>query len=158
MVGTTVDRVGGDPTRLARTYERPLVKSYGFTLHDFGAGAAAFAIRRAANTRFASILDIELAEITETFTATTTSAFVRIGTAADADKFAEFDCALAAATDARSVEDDTDAIKAAGELIDMDNDGDAAASLAQLEVTFVAPTGGTPAGIAVPIITIAWWK
>jgi hypothetical protein len=30
-------------------------------------------------------------------------------------------------------------------------------NISQLEVTLVAPTGGTPAGIAHTNITIAWW-
>lgn len=138
-------------------YDKPLTISYNFGSHDFGAGAGAHAVQRPKDAKFARIEEIHLGPITETFNQVTTPGYVRVGTASDADKFAELNCAAAAATDGYGTNDDQDAIKAAGLRIDLDRDGDSGASLDQLEVTFVAPTGGTPAGIAVVTVVISWY-
>jgi hypothetical protein len=138
-------------------YDNPLTISYNFGSHDFGAGAGAHAVQRPYGTTMCRIEEIHVGPITETFTADTTAAFVRVGTASDPDKFAELAMATAAATDGYGTNDDNDAIKAAGKFIDLNRDGDSGASLDQLEVTFVAPTGGTPAGIGVPTVVLAWY-
>ena len=140
------------------SYENGKTIAYNFGSHDFGAGAGAHAIRRLKGFKFCRIEEIHVGPITETFTNTTTPGYVRVGTAADADKFAELDMGVAAATDGYGTYDDTDAIKAAGQSIDLDRAGDAGVSLGQLEVTFVAPTGGTPAGIGVPTVVITWFN
>lgn len=140
------------------SYDNALAISYNFGSHDFGAGAGAHAIQRPYGKKFARIEEIHLGPITETFNAVTTPGFVRVGTASDADKFAELNCGTAAATDGYGTNDDPDAIKAAGKAIDLDRAGDSGASMDQLEVTFVAPTGGTPAGIAVVTVVISWYN
>lgn len=145
---------------MGKHYDGGLTISYNMGIHDFGAGGDALAIQRPYGSdggyTFARIEEIHVA-VTETFTADTTAGFVRIGTASDADKFAELGMGLAADTDGWGTNDDTDAIKAAGQSIDLDRDGDSGASLDQLEVAFVAPTGGTPAGQGYVTIVITWW-
>lgn len=138
------------------SYDNPLRVSYNMGIHDFGAGGDALALQRPVGRNFARVEEIHVA-VTETFTADTTPGYVRIGTASDADKFAELAMGTAADTDGYGTNDDTDAIKAAGKEIDLDNDGDAGASLDQLEVAFVAPTGGTPAGQGYVTIVMSWW-
>lgn len=137
-------------------YDNPLRVSYNMGIHDFGAGGDDLALQRPVGKNFARVEEIHVA-VTETFTADTTPGYVRIGTASDADKFAELNMGTAADTDGYGTNDDTDAIKAAGKEIDLDNDGDAGASLDQLEVAFVAPTGGTPAGMGYVTIVMSWW-
>jgi hypothetical protein len=138
-------------------YDNPLQTTHRFEAHDFGAGAGDEAIRVPNGKTMARIADIFVSDITEAFTDDTTAAFVRVGTAADPDKFAELDMVEAAISDAHGTRDDTDAIKAAGNFIDLPRDGDSGAALAQLEVTFVAPTGGTPAGIGSANVVMEWW-
>ena len=77
-------------------YENPVRISYYFGAHDFGAGAGAFAIKPPKGKKRGRVVDIHLAP-TETFTQTTTPGYVRVGTAADADKYAELNCGAAAA-------------------------------------------------------------
>jgi hypothetical protein len=139
-----------------KTYDNPLTISYSLGSHDFGAGAGAHAIQRPKGVSRARIEEIHVA-VSETFNQVTTPAYVRIGTAADADKFAELNMAAAAITDGYGTNDDQDAVKAAGLAIDLDRGGDAGAALDQLEVTFVAPTGGTPAGIGEVTVVISWY-
>ena len=139
-----------------KSYDNPLTISYSLGSHDFGAGAGAYAIQRPKGKGSARIEEIHLA-VSETFTDDSTTGFVRIGTAADADKFAELSTATAAATDGFGTNDDQDAIKTAGLFIDLDRDGDSGAALDQLEVALVAPTGGVPAGIALVTIVVSWF-
>ena len=138
------------------SYANPLTVAYNFGEIDFGAGGDITAIRVPAHITQCAIREIQVSA-TETFNATTTSAKVRVGTASDADKFAELDCATTADTDAVGTADDADAIKTAGQSIDLQTDGDSGAELAQLEVAFVAPTGGTPAGRGFVTIVLDWW-
>ena len=127
------------------SYDNPLVITHQFASHDFGAGAGATSFKAPNGYTHGRIIDVGVIDITETFTATTTAAFVRVGTAADADAYAELAMATAAATDTFNTQDDTDAI------IEADIDD------TQVEVTYVAPTGGTPAGIGRPYVVVAWF-
>ena len=52
---------------------------------------------------------------------------------------------MAAATDTYNTQNDTDAI------IEADIDS------TQIEVAFIAPTGGTPAGIGSAFVVVAWF-
>jgi hypothetical protein len=142
------------------TYDHPLVLSYGIGLTrevDIADGAViATAIQRPLGMTMARVKEIHV-QVTETFNAVTTPAYIRVGTASDADKFAELNMGTAAATDGYGTNDDTDAIKAAGKFIDLNRDGDSGASLDQLEVTTLANTGGTPAGKGIITLVIEWW-
>ena len=141
---------------MSQFYDNALTVSYNMGAYDFGNASEALAIQRPYGKSWARIEEIHVA-VTETFTATTTPAYVRIGTASDNDKFAELNMSTAADTDGWGTNDDNDAIKSAGLDIDLDRDGDSGASLDQLEVNFVAPTGGSPAGIGFVTIVISWW-
>lgn len=126
------------------SYSNPLVITYNLGLHDFGAAGDDLAIKAPTGYEHGRILDIGVA-VTETFTNTTTPAYIRIGTTTDPDAYAQMDMGTAADTNYYNTQDDTDAI------IDAD------VTNTQLEVALVAPTGGTPAGIGHVHITIAWF-
>lgn len=129
------------------SYDHPKTVSYCFGSHDFGAGAGAFALKPPRGCKRGNIVDVQV-QVTETFNQVTTPGYVRLGTASDPDKYAELNMGAAAATDAYSLAD----TKKATNRIDMDAD-----SITQVEVVFVAPTGGTPAGIGVVNVVIDWF-
>lgn len=126
-------------------YSNPTVVTYNLAQHDFGAGAGATSIKAPKGYENGRILDVGVMDITEAFTADTTPAYVRLGTSGDADAYAELNMGTAAATDTYNTQDDTDAIIEA----DVTN--------TQIEVTYVAPTGGTPGGIGSPFVVVAWF-
>lgn len=124
-------------------YEVPrTLVTYTYKEHDFGAGAGAFAIKGPPGKK-GHIEHIGM-HVTETFTNVTTPGYIRLGTATDADFYAEVNCGTAADTDYLSAD--------AGAI----NHADIAPD-AQVEVALIAPTGGTPAGIGIVQITVAWW-
>lgn len=127
------------------SYSNPIVVTYKFASHDFGAGAGASSFKAPAGYTSGRILDVGLMDITETFTNTTTPGYVRVGTTSDADAYCQLNCGVAAATDTYNTQNDTDAI------IDAD------VTNTQVEVAFIAPTGGTPAGIASAFVVVAWF-
>jgi hypothetical protein len=108
---------------------------------DFGAGGEVLSLKLPAAKK-ARLVDVILSA-TETFTNTTTSGKVQIGTAADPDKYAQLDCLTTADTDSIT------AIDQSGALIDQD-----IAAGTQIEITCVAPTGGTPAGIGFVVVVL----
>lgn len=126
------------------SYDNPLTITYSLGEHDFGAGGDALAIKAPNGYSHGVIKDIGVM-VTETFTATTTAGFVRLGTASDADAYAELNMGTAADTDYYNTQDDTDAII------------EASVTSTQIEVALVAPTGGTPAGKGYVNITIDWF-
>lgn len=125
-------------------YDNPSTVTYSFPAHDFGAGADALAIKGPSG-KTGRLIDVGVA-VKETFTATTTPAYVRLGTASDADAYAELNMATAADTDYWNTQDDTDAIISSTLPADT-----------QIEVAFVSPTGGTPAGIGDVNIVVEWF-
>lgn len=129
------------------SYSNPLVVTYNFEPVDFGAGTYAGSFKAPNGYENGRIIDIGVTEITETFACDTTTAKVRLGTAADADAYAELIIADAtAATDTYNTQDDTDAI------IDAD------ITNTQVELTCVqAVDSGTAAGIGSPYVTVAWF-
>jgi len=122
----------------------PRAMTYVLSAVDFGAGDSAHAIKAPAGYPNGRLLDVGVA-VSETFTETTTQGFVRVGTAADPDAYAELQMGTAAATDFYNTQDDTDAIISE----DVTN--------TQIEVACIAPTGGTPAGIGDVHILIDWF-
>ena len=119
--------------------------TYWYPSHDFGAGAGAVSFQGPSGMT-GKLKDI-VVNATETFNAVTTPAYVRIGTGSDADAYAEANLGTTAATDMFvATQDDTDAII----LSDIPAD-------TQVEVAFVAPTGGTPAGIGTVGIVVDWY-
>jgi len=124
------------------SYSNPNRMCYSFGAIDFGAGGDVTSIQGPAG-KAGRLVEIMVAA-TETFTATTTQADVQVGTGADPDANALFQLGTLA---------DTNSVSAYGtsSIIDADIAADT-----QVEVTFTAPTGGTPAGIADVTIVIDW--
>lgn len=87
---------------------------------------------------------------TTTFTATTTAGRVDIGTAATTNAYAAFPLGTLAATDAIS-SDDLDQTAAIITALGSNIPGDT-----QVEMTFVAPTGGSPAGVGSVMVIVDW--
>lgn len=131
------------------SYADPDRRQYSFGEIDFGDAAEVLSITGPKGAK--GILHAIHVAATETFTADTTPAYVRVGTAADPDAYAEMNLGTLADTDSASSDDgttDPDAIIA--ESIPADT---------QVEVTTVAPTGGTPAGKGFVTIIIDWaWR
>ena len=127
-----------------RSYDNPQIESYSFGEHDFGAGGDSLAVNGPAKMR-GRLLDI-IVSATETFTNDTTEGKVQVGTAADVDAYAEM--GLGTLADTNSVR----ASDASGDLIEQDIPADT-----QVEITFVAPTGGTPAGKGHVTVVIGWY-
>lgn len=132
-----------------RSYDNPIFVTHNLGFHDFGAGAGAMAIKPPPGCKRGHVVDIQL-DVRETFTQVTTPGFVRLGTAGDADKYAELNCGAAAITDAYNLKDSPG--KAPAGSVDLEVDG-----ISQVEVALVAPTGGTPAGQAYVSIVMAWY-
>lgn len=128
------------------SYADPDRRQYSFGPIDFGAGGEVVSITGPKGK--AGTLKAIHVMATETFTTTTTAGRVDIGTAADTDAYASFNLGALADTDSASTDDgttDTDAVISADIPADT-----------QVEVTCVAPTGGTPAGIGYVSIIIDW--
>ena len=125
-------------------YDQGEVITYSFGEYDFGAADEALAIKGPSG-KVGRIVDIGVA-VTETFNAVTTPAYIRMGTGADPDAYAELNMASAADTDYFNTLDDTDAIIV--ETLPPDT---------QVEVAFIAPTGGTPAGKGFVNISVSWY-
>lgn len=130
--------------------------SYNFGEYDFGAADEALAIQAPVGCNKCRVVDVHVA-VTETFNAVSTSGFIRLGTASDNDKFLELDMGVAADTEGWNLRDDTDAVKTGYEVINLKDDGDSGAAITQLELNFVAPTGGTPAGKGFVTIVLDWY-
>jgi hypothetical protein len=128
------------------SYSDPDRRTYSFGIHDFGAGSESLSIT-GPKGKTGTLVAIHAAA-TETFNAVTTAANIQVGTAADPDAYALFNLGTLADTDSASTDDgttDTDAIISASIPADT-----------QVEVTFTAPTGGTPAGMAAVTVIIDW--
>jgi len=136
-----------------KSYDNPQYRSYYLGLVDFGAGGAANSIPVPAWATGARLLGASVNGLTEAFTADTTGAHLLIGTAGDPDKFFDGVFGVVSLTDSADVNGATNA----GKEIHCGYDGDAGAALTQLEVTMAAPTGGTPGGIGLLEVSVAWY-
>lgn len=120
--------------------------TYAYAGIDFGAGDKAASFQGPKNM-VGKLRDIVLPNCTEVFNSVTTEAQIKIGTASNDDAYALANLGDLAATDTFvASQDDTDAI------ID-----DAIPADTQVEVAFIAPTGGTPTGIADVQIVVDWY-
>ena len=128
------------------SYSNPFLQAhYQYADHDFGAGGATKRVQGPTGRK--GRLKLISCHTTETFNAVTTQGFVRVGTASDADEFAELQFGTAAADITfDSDRDDTDAI--IDPVIPEDT---------EVLIAFVSPTGGTPAGIASVNVFIDWF-
>lgn len=128
------------------SYADPDRRIYTFANVDFGAGDSAQSFQGPKGKK-GRLIDIHLSA-TETFNSVTTDGYTDIGTAADPNAYAHFVQGDLAATDSVC---GTDGVTDTDWLIDADIPADT-----QVEVTMVAPTGGTPAGIATVTIIVDW--
>jgi len=127
-------------------YSNPDRRSYVFPAVDFGAGNTSHSFQ-GPKGKAGRLVAIHLSA-SETFTNTTTQGQILVGTGADTDAYALMNLGTTAATDSVSSDDgvtDTDAILSADIPADT-----------QVEVTCVAPTGGTPAGIGTVTVLVDW--
>ena len=141
------------------SYDKPNRIKYTFPQLDFGAGADTFAVT-GPKGKTGRVYDYGVEHITEQFTATTLPAYVSVGTAADADAYGE-EISMATA-DVNSGTRSLRTLYTAGGteiggggagtvLVDPTVPADTAVVL-----HCTSPTGGTPAGIAVPFMIIDW--
>lgn len=132
-------------------YDNALRLTYGSSALAFGATGSTRGIKAPKGLSRGNIREIHNC-VTATFTATTTQAFIRIGHAGDADYFAELGMGTIAGGNGYGLRDAGSIFK----VIDVANDT-VAGVLTQILVTYVAATGGTPAGTADVTITIDWF-
>jgi hypothetical protein len=126
-------------------YDNPLTITYTWGLHDFGAGAAAYEFQGPAG-KSGRLRHVGIT-VTETFTADTTPGYVRVGTTADPDAYAQLELGTTAVDNGYFSEaNDADAI------IEPDLPADT-----EVEVDFVSPTGGTPAGAGHVFVVVDWF-
>jgi hypothetical protein len=128
------------------SYSNPDRRFYVFPNVDFGAGDSAQSLQ-GPKGKEGRLIDIHYSA-TETFNSVTTDAYTEIGTAADTNAFAHFMQGDLAATDSVC---GSDGVTDPDWLIDPVIPADT-----QVEVTMVAPTGGTPAGIATVTVIVDW--
>jgi hypothetical protein len=128
-------------------YANPMQKiTYSFGLIDIGAGTKTYTVRGPKGMA-GRVRDVVMSGET-LFTNTTTSAKVQVGTAATAAKYAQLDCGvLAAGANLVLTKDQATGLVAAQEL-PADTD---------VQIKFVAPTGGSPAGKGFPDVIIDWY-
>lgn len=126
------------------SYSNPLQHTYTFPAVDFGAGNSEKSFQGPKGKK-GRVREIGFA-VTEAFNAVTTSAKTRLGTDADNDLYAEVDMGTTAVKGGINMTGQANADK--GQLITADS---------IVEVNFVAPTGGTPTGIADVFVTVDWF-
>lgn len=135
-----------------KSYDNPLTISHNLGVVDYGAGNSVQLIPAPPGCTGARI-ECVLLDVDETFNTDTTEGAVQVGDGTDADKFFAASVGAAAADTAVSFAGATEAYP----TIDMARDGNAGAAMTFLTVTLVAPTGGTPAGIANTTLVIHWF-
>lgn len=130
-------------------YDRPVFQTYTFPAVNFATGSSNKipVPRKATQGR---VVDIAV-QATTTFTQTTTPGYVQVGDGTTPAAFAQLNMGATAANDTLSSGDQ--AVYVATYQKGNYNSG---AGLHDLIVTFVAPTGGTPAGAGTVIINMAW--
>ena len=135
-----------------KSYDHPITVSHNLGIVDYGAGSSVQLIPVPPGMSSARI-EFALLDVDETFTDDTTEGAVQIGDGTDADKFFAASTGVSAIDTAVSL----DGVTEAGKFIDLARDGNGGAALTFLTVTMVAPTGGTPAGIATTTIVVSWY-
>lgn len=127
---------------------------YSFGLHDFGAGGEVFTVIGPKGKK-GLLRDYGVYSPTETFTNVTTGALVEVGNSGDPNAYGEqLDMGaladVAGGKSARTEATDPDDFRT-NYVLEPDLPADTA-----IYVTCTAPTGGVPAGIAVPFVDIEW--
>lgn len=130
---------------------------YEFGVHDFGAGAEIFWAFGPKGKR-GLLVDYGVQHVTETFNAVTTPATVSVGTAADPDAYGEEFSLGTTAADVGSASVLQAYRRGSTEYKALVLPGVWIAADTKVGLHCVAPTGGTPAGIAQVFMEIIWEK
>ncbi len=145
-MANTIDIFGGKvPQRAIRYLDQlPYVHCFHFSNVaagvDFGAGDSQYQLQTPVGRR-AKPIEVSVYDVTETFTDDTTEASVEIGDGSDQDEFAYTDDFSTLAADNADTFTSYDGSLVVGDTEIIEGDD-------EVTVTCVAPTGGTPAGIA----------
>lgn len=131
-------------------------KDYPFGTFDFGSGGEVFSVKGPKGKK-GLLMNYGYRSPTETFNAVTTPATISIGKSGDADYFGdEFP--------AGSLADQAGELSIRTAYREIDTGFDTYMLIREIPadtevlVTCVAPTGGTPAGMAIPFVEIVWEK
>lgn len=131
-------------------YDNLRTVTYSYAAVNFASGNATHKVAVPRGCQMARVLDIMI-EATVTFTQTTTPGLVQVGDGTTAAKFAQLSAGGTAS--GSTVGSGDQAIWISNYLKGNYNSG---AGLHDLTITFVAPTGGTPAGTGNVFITIGY--
>lgn len=150
---STIDILGGKvPQRAIRYLDQlPYVTSYNLGTVDYGAGDTVFEMQAPASRR-GKVIAVNVFQVTEVFSTTTLEASVEIGTAADPDGYCytdDFGALAVANADVFTSYDGSLTVGALGEILPPDT---------EFQVTTVAPTGGTPTGIAMTSVDVLYFE
>ncbi len=140
----------------SRFYDKAHVYNYAFGGEFDFTGSAVYYIQPMKGAQQGQVYDIQVSS-TLLFTNDSTGALIRVGTNADTDKYAELDMQTTAASIVWGSYDYDIFGSSRDGFIDMVRDGTAGVALNFVEVGYVSPTGGTPAGKGWVTITIGWW-
>ncbi len=132
------------------SYENATVINHSYNAQDIGAGDITKKVRPPRGASRGRVESIHLLSA-ELFTQVTTQALIQVGVASDLDKFAELQ--VGALADAATLSDSDQA----NVLVDDGQFDLSQETEDELTLTFVSPTGGTPAGIADVDIAISWF-
>ena len=127
-------------------YNNPQIISYNFGSVNFATGSTAKLKPPPGKSR-GSIIDVHVS-VTVLFTQVTTPGYSRIGKTGTAAYYAEVNMGAAAAGAAYNFRDN----KTVSRQIDLVAD-----AVSDVLVTFVAPTGGSPAGTGIVTVAIGWF-
>lgn len=135
------------------SYDNATILNHSYNAQDIGNGTITKKIRPPRGATRGRVESIHLLA-SETFNQVTTQAYIRVGVASDLDKFAEL--AIGALASGATLSE-SDAATLASVLTDDGQFDLSQETEDELTVTMVAPTGGTPAGIADVDLSIAWF-
>jgi len=132
------------------SYSNPVTLNYSYNAQDLGAGDVTKKIRPPRGATRGRVESIHL-YASETFNQVTTQSQIQVGVASDLNKYAELDVGALAAGATLSDSDQAGVLTTDGQFDLYVETED------ELTVTMLAPTGGTPAGIADVDIAISWF-
>lgn len=132
-----------------KSYDQPLVISYGYGVYDFANAGLISAIPVPFGKTRCRVEEIAV-QATEVFT---TGGKIELGTAADPNRYAELVIGTLADTEGLNITDE------AAELFDIGHGGKGIIdvgqeAIVQIEVVF---TTSTTTGIAATVIVLGWW-
>jgi hypothetical protein len=136
------------------SYSNPMRVTYSYGLYAF-TSASTNTVKPSPRHPAGKVADIHV-RVTVTFTQTTTPAFVNIGTAGNASKYAQLNMGAAAAGHSYNF---TDAMgtPAVPSLVVFSDINFARDGITEVQIQIVAMTGGTPAGSGYLDVCMDWF-